>query len=102
MDGSITYYGIDSKKKYSRIESYGPKFVENVIQATARDLLIFAMENLSQFKIVAHVHDEVILEVPEDDVAVEDVCQIMNQNPKWADGIVLNSAGYQGYYYFKD
>ena len=52
--------------------------------------------------IVGHVHDEVILEVPEDGVAVEDVCQIMNKNPKWADGIVLNSAGYQGVYYFKD
>ena len=90
--------------KWSRIETYSGKLVENITQATARDLLAEAMWRIENagLAIVGHVHDEVILEVPEDDVAVEDVCQIMNENPKWADGIVLNSAGYQGYYYFKD
>ena len=78
--------------------------MENITQATARDLLAEAMWRIENagLDIVGHVHDEVILEVPEDGVAVDDVCQIMNQNPKWADGIVLNSAGYQGVYYFKD
>ena len=78
--------------------------MENITQATARDLLAEAMWRIEKagLDIVGHVHDEVILEVPEDGAAVEDVCQIMNQNPKWADGIVLNSAGYQGIYYFKD
>ena len=78
--------------------------MENITQATARDLLAEAMWRIEKagLDIVGHVHDEVILEVPEDGVAVDDVCQIMNQNPKWADGIVLNSAGYQGFYYFKD
>ena len=78
--------------------------MENITQATARDLLAEAMWRIEKagLDIVGHVHDEVILEVAEDGVTVEDVCQIMNQNPKWADGIVLNSAGYQGFYYFKD
>ena len=80
------------------------RFFENITQATARDLLAEAMWRIENagFDIVGHVHDEVILEVPENGATVEDVCQIMNQNPKWADGIVLNSAGYQGPYYFKD
>ena len=101
---SITYEGLGQNNKWGRIETYSGKLVENITQATARDLLaeaIWRIENAG-LAIVGHVHDEVILEVPEDDVAVEDVCQIMNQNPKWADGIVLNSAGYQGSYYFKD
>lgn len=101
---SITYEGLGQNNKWSRIETYSGKLVENITQATARDLLAEAMwriENVG-LDIVGHVHDEVILEVEEDGVTVEDVCQIMNQNPKWADGIVLNSAGYQGVYYFKD
>lgn len=101
---SITYEGLGQNNKWSRIETYSGKLVENITQATARDLLAEAMWRIEKagFDIVGHVHDEVILEVPEDGVTVEDVCQIMNQNPKWADGIVLNSAGYQGSYYFKD
>lgn len=101
VDGSITYYGIDSKKKYTRIESYGPKFVENVIQATARDLLIFAMKNLSQFKIVAHVHDEVIIEGPMD-TKVSNVVARMTRNPDWAAGLILNADGYECEFYQKD
>lgn len=101
---SITYEGLGQNNKWSRIETYSGKLVENITQATARDLLAEAMWRIEKagLDIVGHVHDEVILEVPEDSTAVDDVCQIMNQNPKWADGIVLNSAGYQGYYYFKD
>lgn len=101
---SITYEGLGQNNKWSRIETYSGKLVENITQATARDLLAEAMWRIENagLNIVGHVHDEVILEVPEDGVSVEDVCQIMNQNPKWADGIVLNSAGYQGVYYFKD
>jgi len=101
---SITYEGLGQNNKWCRIETYSGKLVENITQATARDLLAEAMWRIEKagLEIVGHVHDEVILEVPEDGVTVEDVCQIMNQNPKWADGIVLNSAGYQGFYYFKD
>ena len=101
---AITYEGLGQNNKWSRIETYSGKLVENITQATARDLLAEAMWRIEKagLDIVGHVHDEVILEVPEDGVAVDDVCQIMNQNPKWADGIVLNSAGYQGFYYFKD
>ena len=101
---AITYEGLDQNNKWSRIETYSGKLVENITQATARDLLAEAMWRIENagLDIVGHVHDEVILEVPEDDVTVEKVCQIMNQNPKWADGICLSSAGYSGFYYFKD
>ena len=101
---SITYEGLGQNNKWSRIETYSGKLVENITQATARDLLAEAMWRIERagLDIVGHIHDEVILEVPEDEVTVETVCQIMNQNPKWADGIVLSSAGYQGFYYFQD
>ena len=101
---SITYEGLGQNNKWSRIETYSGKLVENITQATARDLLAEAMWRIEKagLEIVGHVHDEVILEIPEDGVTIEDVCQIMNQNPKWADGICLSSAGYSGSYYFKD
>lgn len=101
---SITYEGLGQNNKWSRIETYSGKLVENITQATARDLLAEAMWRIEKagLDIVGHVHDEVILEVPEDGVTVEKVCQVMNQNPKWADGIYLSSAGYSGFYYFKD
>lgn len=86
---SITYEGLGQNNKWSRIETYSGKLVENITQATARDLLAEAMWRIEKagLDIVGHVHDEVILEAPEDGVTVEKVCQIMNQNPKWADGI---------------
>ena len=101
---SIIYEGLGQNNKWSRIETYSGKLVENITQATARDLLAEAMWRIENagLDIVGHVHDEVILEVPEDGVSVEDVCQIMNQNPRWADGIVLSSAGYSRHHYFKD
>lgn len=80
------------------------KLTENITQATARDLLAEAMRRmeLAGLGIVGHVHDEVILEVPKGKYTVDDVCNIMNQNPVWADGLPLASAGYCGPYYFKD
>jgi len=101
---AITFESLNAANKWSRGETYSGKLVENITQATARDLLAEAMWRMEQagLAIVGHVHDEVILEVPEDSVTVEDVCKIMNQNPAWADGICLSSAGYSGTYYFKD
>lgn len=101
---AITYEGLNAANKWSRIETYSGKCTENITQATARDLLAEAMWRLEQagLEIVGHVHDEVILEVPKDSITVDEVCAIMNQNPTWADGLPLASAGYTGTYYFKD
>lgn len=102
---AITYEGLGQNNKWSRGETYSGKLVENVTQATARDLLAEAMWRLEQadYDIVAHVHDEVILEVPKGSTTVETVCGIMNQNPTWAEGLPLSSAGYIGEkFYFKD
>ena len=92
-------------KKFGRNETYGGKLAENITQATSRDLLAEAMWRIEQagLDIVTHVHDEVILEVSINTVSVDDVCKIMNQNPAWAEGLPLNSAGYIGEkFYFKD
>ena len=101
---AITYEGQGQNNKWRRGETYSGKLVENITQATARDLLAAAMWRMEQagLDIVAHVHDEVIIEAPKGTVTVEDVCGIMNQNPPWADGLPLSSAGYTGAYYFKD
>ena len=102
---SITFEGLNSANKWARIETYSGKLVENITQSTARDLLAEAMWRLERagFNIVAHVHDEVILEVPEGTATVEEVSAIMNQNPVWADGLPLASSGYYGpHFYFKD
>ena len=101
---SITYEGLGQNNKWSRQETYSGKLVENITQATARDLLAEAMWRIEQagIAIVGHVHDEVILEVPEGTITVDDVCGLMNQNPAWSEGLILNSAGYSGGYYFKD
>ena len=101
---AITFEGLNQANKWSRGETYSGKLVENITQATARDLLAEAMWRMETagLAIVGHVHDEVILEVPKGAVTVDDVCSIMNRNPVWADGIQLSSAGYSGAYYFKD
>lgn len=101
---AITYEGLNAANKWSRIETYSGKCTENITQATARDLLAEAMWRLERagLDIVGHVHDEVILEVPMDSITVDEVCDIMNQNPTWAEGLPLASAGYTGTYYFKD
>lgn len=101
---AVTFEGLGANNKWVRQETYSGKIVENVTQATARDLLAEAMKRLENkgLDIVGHVHDEVILEVPKGSVTADEVCRIMNQNPKWADGLPLASAGYEGNYYFKD
>ena len=101
---AMTFESLNAANKWSRGETYSGKLVENCTQSTARDLLAEAMWRMERagLDIVGHVHDEVILEVPKGEITVEDVCTIMNQNPTWADGLVLSSAGYRGDYYFKD
>lgn len=101
---AITYEGLGQNNKWSRGETYSGKLVENITQATARDLLAEAMWRMEQtgLDIVGHVHDEVILEVPTGSVTIDEVVRIMSINPAWADGLPLNAAGYSGFYYFKD
>jgi DNA polymerase len=100
----VTYEGVGTTKKWERIESYGPKFVENIVQATARDVLAEALMRLSRFgfEIVMHVHDEVVLEVPLGKFSVDDVCRIMSANPKWTNGLLLDADGYECDFYKKD
>lgn len=101
---ALTFEGLGANNKWVRGETYSGKLTENITQATARDLLAEAMRRieLAGLGIVGHVHDEVILEVPKGQYTVDDVCNIMNRNPAWADGLPLSSAGYTGNYYFKD
>ena len=100
---SVTYEGVGEAKKWQRIESYGPKFVENIVQATARDLLADAMMRLNacEYKIVIHCHDEVVIEAPKV-TSLEDVCQIMGMTPGWAPGLKLRADGYVCDYYKKE
>lgn len=100
---SITYMGLDDHKHWSRIESYGAKLVENIVQGVARDILCFAMKNLTDtgIQIVAHVHDECICEVPMD-TNLQQVCDLMGQTPPWAPGLLLRADGYECSYYQKD
>ena len=100
----VTYEGLGSAKKWERIESYGPKFVENIVQATARDILAEAMQRLSRagFKITMHIHDEVVLEVPRGMSSVEEVCSIMGETPAWAKGLNLRADGYECEFYKKE
>ena len=90
---SVTYMGVGSTKKWERIESYGPKFVENIVQATARDLLCYAMITLSNSSIVAHVHDEMIIEAYPD-MSLDSLCEQMARVPEWAKGLLLRADGY--------
>ena len=98
---SVTYEGIGTTKKWERIESYGPKFVENIVQAISRDLLCFAMKNLSFCQIVGHVHDEVIIECSPE-VSVQSLCNIMSRSPDWMPDILIHGDGYQCDFYQKD
>ena len=101
---AVTYEGIGVNKKWERLESYGPKLVENIVQATARDILAEALQRLNQagYTIVMHVHDEVVLEVPFGVSSVEEVCQMMSITPTWAEGLLLNAAGFECEFYKKD
>ena len=98
---SVTYEGVGVAKKWERIESYGPKFVENIVQAISRDILMYALQNLSVYNIVAHVHDEIIIEASEN-TKLEDICEIMSQVPYWAKGLILTADGYTCDFYMKD
>ena len=100
---AVTYEGVGATKKWERIESYGPKFVENIVQAISRDILCCAMRKLNEkgFDIVMHVHDEVVLEVPLE-VTVTDIFTLMNQTPTWAQGLLLRADGYECNFYKKD
>lgn len=100
---SVTYEGVGERKKWLRLESYGPKFVENIVQATARDILAEAMLRLNAagYKIVMHVHDEAVIEAPPD-TSLEDICAIMGQTPAWANGLLLRADGYVCDFYKKD
>ena len=98
---SVTYEGVGVAKKWERIESYGPKFVENIVQAISRDILMYALQNLSVYNIVAHVHDEIIIEAPEN-IRLEDICGIMSRVPYWAKGLILTADGYTCDFYMKD
>ena len=98
---SVTYMGINAQKKWNRLESYGPKFVENCVQGIARDLLMYSMQTLSHCFIVAHVHDEMIIEASKD-MSLDVVCQQMARTPKWAEGLILRADGYECEFYKKD
>ncbi|MBR2287071.1 MAG: hypothetical protein IJ865_02440, partial [Clostridia bacterium] len=91
---SVTYMGIDATKHWNRIESYGPKFVENIVQAISRDILCHAMQQLKDYRIVAHVHDECIIEAPMD-ASLEGICSLMATVPSWAPGLILRADGYE-------
>ena len=98
---SVTYMGINAQKKWDRLESYGPKFVENCVQGIARDLLMYSMQTLSQYFIVGHIHDEIIIECPKD-TKLNEICQQMARTPDWAKGLLLRADGYECSFYKKD
>lgn len=98
---SVTYEGVGTTKKWERIESYGPKFVENIVQAVSRDILCYAMRTLRNYRICGHVHDELIIECPED-TNVAEICEMMGRTPPWAEGLPLRADGYECNFYKKD
>lgn len=98
---SVTYEGVGGTKKWERIESYGPKFVENIVQGTSRDILMYAMKTLRNCSIVAHVHDELIIE-GDPKMSLEAIREQMARIPSWAEGLVLRADGYVCDFYKKD
>ncbi len=98
---SVTYEGIGATKKWERLESYGPKFVENIVQGTARDILCYAMQTLRCCSIVGHVHDELIIECDKA-TSVDAICEQMGRTPPWAEGLILRADGYECEFYQKD
>lgn len=97
---SVTYEGVGGTKKWERIESYGPKFVENIVQAISRDILMYAMRTLSHCFICGHVHDELIIECSRD-VSLNATCEQMGRTPPWM-GLLLRADGYECEFYKKD
>lgn len=98
---SVTYMGVGGTKKWERLESYGPKFVENIVQAVSRDILCYAMQTLKNCAIVAHVHDEIIIEADRR-MSLPAVCEQMGRTPPWAKGLLLRADGYECSFYQKD
>lgn len=98
---SVTYEGVGGTKKWERIESYGPKFVENIVQAISRDILMYAMKTLSHCFICGHVHDELIIECGKE-VSVDVICEQMGRTPPWIPGLLLRADGYECEFYKKD
>ena len=98
---SVTYEGIGGTKKWERLESYGPKFVENIVQAISRDILCYAMKSLRCCNIVAHVHDEIIIEADQQ-MSPQAVCEQMGRTPPWAKGLILCADGFETQFYKKD
>lgn len=98
---SVTYEGVGGTKKWERIESYGPKFVENIVQAISRDILCHAMQTLKNCSIVAHVHDEIIIEA-DMGMSLSAICEQMAKTPTWANGLLLSADGYECQFYQKD
>ena len=97
----ITYEGIGPTKKWERLDSYGPKFVENIVQATSRDILLYAMRTLRNCSIVMHIHDEVVIEA-DLRMSLDAVCEQMGRTPPWAKGLLLRADGYATPFYKKD
>ena len=97
----VTYMGVGSTKKWERVESYGPKFVENIVQATSRDILAYAMQTLRNCAIVMHVHDEIVIEADRR-MSTEVLCQQMSRTPPWAEGLLLKAEGFECEFYRKD
>ncbi len=97
----VTYEGVITGKKWDRIDSYGPKFVENIVQATARDILAYAMQTLHNCSIVMHIHDEVVIEA-DPRMSLDAVCEQMSRTPPWAEGLPLKADGYECEFYKKD
>lgn len=97
----ITYEGVGGTKKWERLDSYGPKFVENIVQATARDILCYAIKTLRCCSIVMHIHDEVVIEASPD-MSLQAVCDQMGRTPPWAKGLQLRADGYETDFYKKD
>lgn len=97
----ITYEGIGSVRKWTRLKTWGGKITENIVQAFARDVLCYAIMNLRDYHIVMHIHDEVVVEVPES-VKIETITRIMGQTPPWTEGLVLRADGYECRFYQKD
>ncbi len=98
---SVTYMGVGGTKKWERLESYGPKFVENIVQAVSRDILCYAMRTLRNCSIVAHVHDEIIIEADRR-MSLPAICEQMGRTPPWAKGLLLRADGYECSFYQKD
>lgn len=97
----VTYEGVGATKKWERIETYGPKVVENIVQAISRDILCYSMQRLKDYRICMHIHDEIVIEAP-DDVELKDIEASMAASPSWADGLLLNVDGFETKFYKKD